>query len=183
LGHLINGIDRTRALRGAVCGAVAAGVWAGEQPLDKALLGSGFDDLELLGRLATRSDGGWLAPGLVLHLQNGAVFGALYALVAPSLPVAPALRGPLAAMTEHLASWPLVLVVDRFHPARRELPRLWGNRRAFAQATVRHLLFGVVLGELERRLNPPGDAAPPEPETTFSSNGHGSLENALSVET
>jgi hypothetical protein len=44
---------------------------------------------------------------------------------------------------------------DRFHPARGNLPRLTGNRRALAQATWRHLLFGVVLGELERRANRP----------------------------
>jgi hypothetical protein len=46
-------------------------------------------------------------------------------------------------------------VSDRLHPARAELPRLAGNGRALAQATWRHLLFGVVLGELERRLDPP----------------------------
>ncbi len=181
--YLINGINRTRALRGAVCGALAAGVWAAEQPLDKGLLGSRFDDLELLGRLVTRDGDDWLAPGLALHLQNGAVFGAVYALVAPSIPLPPVLRGPVAALSEHLLSWPLVLVSDRFHPARRTLPRLWGNRRAFAQATARHLLFGLVLGELERRLNPSEEATPPEPEAVFSSNGHGSIGNALPVET
>lgn len=162
---------------------MAAGVWAGEQPLDKALLSSRFDDLELLGRVVTREGDSWLAPGLLLHLQNGAAFGAVYSLVAPSLPVPPVLRGPLAGLTEHLLSWPLVLITDRFHPARAELPTLWGNRRAFAQATVRHLLFGLVLGELERRVNPPVEAPPAETEADYSSNGHGSLEHALSVET
>jgi hypothetical protein len=180
---LIGAIDRARVLRGALCGAIAAGVWAGAQPLDKALLGSRFDDLELLGRLTVGDADDWLAPGLILHLQNGAVFGGVYAAFAPSLPVAAVLRGPAAAMSEHLLSWPLVLVVDRFHPARRQLPRLWGNWRAFAQATVRHLLFGIVLGELERRLNPPPEPAAFEAEAVFSSNGHGSLENALSLET
>jgi hypothetical protein len=67
------------------------------------------------------------------------------------------------------------------HPARRQLPQLAGNRRAFAQATWRHLLFGVVLGELERRLNAEPEPVPPEPEIEFSSNGHGSLERAVSV--
>jgi hypothetical protein len=162
---------------------VAAGVWAGEQPLDQALLSSRFDDLEFLGRLVTRDGDGWLAPGLLLHLQNGAAFGAVYSLIAPSLPVPSVLRGPIAGMTEHLLSWPLVLISDRFHPARKQLPRLWGNRRAFAQATVRHLLFGLVLGELERRVNPAGEPPPTEPEADYSSNGHGSLEHALSVET
>jgi hypothetical protein len=62
-----------------------------------------------------------------------------------------------------------------------ELPKLWGSGRAFAQATWRHLLFGLILGELERRLNAGPEAAPPQPEAAYSSNGHGSLETALSV--
>ena len=51
--------------------------------------------------------------------------------------------------------------VDRVHPARSDLPQLWGSGRAFAQATWRHVLFGFVLGELERRLNPPEELARP----------------------
>jgi hypothetical protein len=78
--------------------------------------------------------------------------------------------------------WPLGALSDRFHPARGDLPRLMGNRRAFAQATWRHLLFGVVLGELERRLNAEPEPAPLQPEAEYSSNGHGSLEHAMSVE-
>ncbi len=38
-------------------------------------------------------------------------------------------------------------------PPRDDLPRLFGSRAALAQATWRHLLFGIVLGELERRVN------------------------------
>jgi hypothetical protein len=38
------------------------------------------------------------------------------------------------------------------HPARRELEPLTGNRRALAQATWRHLVFGAALGLLEPRL-------------------------------
>jgi hypothetical protein len=91
------------------------------------------------------------------------------------------LRGPIAALAEHLALWPLAAVSDRLHPARNDIGRLSGNRRAFAQATWRHLLFGLVLGELERRLNAGPEAAPPQPEAAYSSNGHGSLETALSV--
>jgi hypothetical protein len=72
-------------------------------------------------------------------------------------------------------------VADRLHPARSELPRLGGNRRAFAQATWRHVLFGVVLGELERRLNAEPEPTPPEPQLEFSSNGHGTLRHAVTV--
>lgn len=146
-------------LRGALAGGAAAGVWALQQPLDKRAFRGGYDDVELLGRAlaphARRSR--WYPLGLVLHVQNGALFGAVYAgAVAPSLAragVPAAARGPLVAQVENFGLWPLGRLSDRFHPARDELPRLGGNRRALAQATWRHLLFGVVLGELERRWN------------------------------
>jgi hypothetical protein len=173
-------IDRTNTLRGAACGAVAAAVWALQQPLDKRLFASGYDDVELLGK-AVRRDHGWYLAGLALHLQNGAVFGAAYANIAPALPLPPSLRGPVLALVEHLARWPLGAVSDRLHPARTNLPKLAGNRRSFAQATWRHLLFGVILGELERRVNVTPDAAPPEPAADYSSNGHGSLDHAVTV--
>ncbi len=175
------GIDRTRTLRGAVCGALAAAVWAFQQPLDKRLFDSGYDDVELLGKSITRGDA-WYPVGLALHLQNGAVFGAVYANVAPAIPLPVAARGPALALAEHLAFWPLGALSDRFHPARQELPRFAGNRRAFAQSTWRHLLFGLALGELERRVNAAPEPAPPEPSADYSSNGHGSLEHAVSVE-
>jgi hypothetical protein len=174
-------MDRTRTLRGAVSGVVAAAVWALQQPLDKALFSSRYDDVELLGKAITR-DAGWLPIGLGVHLADGALFGAVYANVASAIPVAPVLRGPVAALSEHVALWPLVALTDRLHPARAELPSLRGNRVAFLQAAWRHLLFGLVLGELERRINAEPEPEPSEPDTPYSSNGHGSLEHAVSVD-
>jgi hypothetical protein len=177
---LRGGIDRTRTLRGAVCGAVAAAVWALQQPLDKLAFGSRYDDVELLGKAVTHGEG-WYPIGLALHMQNGAAFGAAYAFVAPAIPLPPMLRGPAAGLLEHALLWPLAAVTDRVHPARKEMPSLAGNRRALAQATWRHLLFGVVLGELERRVNAEPEQTPPGPEPDFSSNGHGSIERAVTV--
>jgi hypothetical protein len=174
------GIDRTRTLRGAACGVLAAAVWALEQPLDKALLSNRYDDVELLGKAVTTGDG-WYPVGLALHLSNGALFGAAYSNLAPSVPLPAACRGPALALAEHGLLWPLVAITDRFHPARRQLPELAGNRRAFAQAALRHLLFGLVLGELERRLNAAPEPAPFPVEADWSSNGHGSLEHAVSL--
>jgi hypothetical protein len=56
------------------------------------------------------------------------------------------------ALAEHVALYPLSYFVDRHHPARGEtgIPPLFTNPRAFAQATLRHALFGVVLGRLSR---------------------------------
>jgi hypothetical protein len=181
LAELATVTVRTRTLRGAVSGAVAAAVWAAEQPLDKLLLGSQYDDVELLGRAVVGGEA-WYPAGIALHVSNGAVFGAVYSNLAPFLPLPPVLRGPALAVTEHLGLWPLLVASDRFHPARKQLPRLSGNRRAFAQATLRHLLFGLVLGELERRLNAAPEPAPPLRPPDVSSNGHGSLEHAISAE-
>jgi hypothetical protein len=174
------GLDRTKTLRGAVSGAVAAAVWAVQQPLDKRVFSSRYDDIELLGKAVTR-DAGWFPVGFGIHMANGALFGAVYANVAPALPVSPGLRGPVVALSEHVGLWPLVALTDRLHPARNELPKLRGNRGAFLQGAWRHLLFGFILGELERRINAEPEPEPPEPESHYSSNGHGSLEHAVSV--
>lgn len=171
-------IDRSRTLRGALAGAVAAAVWSVQQPLDMRMFGVPYDDTELLGTLVTRGPG-WRVAGQVMHVANGALFGAVYANVAPTLPLPAAAKGPAAGMAEHLATWPSTALVGRLHPAGASFPRLWGDHRAFAQATWRHLLFGTVLGEVERRLNPPVTAAPaPEPQdagTAAQTNGHGTL--------
>jgi hypothetical protein len=169
-------IDRAKTVRGALAGAVAAGAWAAQQPLDKVLFGVDYDDTELLGKAFTRGRA-WPLVGAFVHLGNGAALGALYAVVAPRMPIPSWSRGPIVALAEHLATWPLTFVVERVHPARGELPKLSGSLPAFAQATWRHLLFGVVLGELERRLNPPADPDLPPFEHLVSSNGHGKLEH------
>jgi hypothetical protein len=157
--------DRTRTLRGALAGSVGAAVWLAQQPLDRRVFGCDHDDAELLGRLVAGGRPEAAAVGTVLHLQNGALFGAAYATLAPELRVPPVLRGPLAGLVEHLATWPALAFVD---------PRLFRSRRGFAQSAWRHALFGLVVGELERRLNPPAGDLEPVDEAAVASNGHGS---------
>jgi hypothetical protein len=163
-------IDRAQTVRGALAGAVAAGVWAAQQPLDQRVFGVEYDDTEILGKLVTRGPA-WRPIGVAMHLANGAVFGAAYSAAAPSLQLPSWARGPLAALAEHAATWPTMALVSR---------PLFANPRAIAVATWRHMLFGVVLGELERRLNAPEDAEIPSYEQVASTNGHGDLEAALS---
>ena len=174
--------DRAQTLRGALAGAVAAGVWAVQQPLDKRVFATDYDDAELLGKLVTRGPA-WVAVGTAMHVANGAILGAAYANVAPRMPLPSWARGPAAALAEHASTWPLMAVAEQLHPARGDFPRhLATSPRAFAQALWRHLLFGVVLGELERRLNAVPEPAPPASDPDFSSNGHGSLEAAITAE-
>src|SRR3954453_21614665 len=125
--------DRTRTARGALAGGVAAAVSAAQQPLDKRVFGVDYDDAEVLGRFIARGPGGYAA-GLALHLTNGALFGAVYANLAPALPGPRWLRGSLAGLAQHLATWP-----GLSFPAKMtgyvQLPPLWGSWPAFAQAT------------------------------------------------
>jgi hypothetical protein len=169
-------MELRRTLNGALAGATAAGIWAAQQPLDKRIFGTRYDDVELLGKVIMRGSG-WQAVGLGIHLLNGAAFGAAYALVRPLVPAPPLAAGAGVALAEHVTLWPLATLVDRHHPARADLEPLAGNRRAFAQGAWRHLLFGLVLGELERRLNRAGEFEPLE-EVPVSSNGHGNIEHA-----
>jgi hypothetical protein len=115
-------------------------VWAAQEPLDMRVFGVPYSDPELLAKPL----GGSRAAGIPIHLTNGAVFGALYSLVADDLRAPAALKGVGAGLAEHLATWPVM----RFLPS----VNLWGNHRAFAQAAWRHLLFGAVLGFVYDRL-------------------------------
>ena len=141
------------SLRGGVAGAIATVVMTLEQPLDKRLFDSKYDDVEILGKLVTRGDD-WRPIGFALHVQNGAIFGAAYVWVKPHLPGPAVVRGLLMGLIQHVATWPTAApLMDRYHPARKELPKLAANRRAFGQATIRHAVFGIVLGFLEHALN------------------------------
>lgn len=136
-------------MRAARAGSLAAAVWAAAEPLDRRLFRSDYSDLAVLGKAFTRGRR-WRAVGLALHLGNGAAFGlALDAAARRTGRDARTLALPAAA-TEHLASWPLCLAVDRLHPAQGEpgVPPLFASGRAFGQATVRHLLFGALLRRL-----------------------------------
>lgn len=129
-------------MRAAAAGAVAALAWAAVEPLDRRLLRHDYSDVAVLGKVITRG-AGWRPAGLALHAANGAVF----ALAARRLRQPP-LR---LAVVEHMTLFPLGYAVDRLHPARGEagLAPLW-SKRAFAQATWRHLLFGAILARLAR---------------------------------
>jgi hypothetical protein len=119
-------------------GATAALVWAALEPLDRRLLRHGYSDVEMLGKLVTRTRA-WPVAGLALHAANGAAF----AVVCRRLRVRPF----RLAMIENAALFPLAALVDRKHPARDELANLF-TVRGLVQATARHAVFGVVLGAL-----------------------------------
>jgi len=136
-------------LRAAAAGGAAAAVWAAQEPLDQRLFRCDYSDVAILGKAVTRG-GGWRAAGLAFHIANGAAFGVAYRELLVRRGGSPRRLALAMALGEHLALYPLCALVDRFHPARGTpgIPPLATNGRAFAQATWRHTLFGVVLGRL-----------------------------------
>jgi len=137
--------------RAAAAGAAAATVWALQEPLDKRVFRCDYSDVALLGKAVTRGRH-WRAIGLAAHAANGAVFGLAFDEVGRRVAVPLRRLAVGMALAEHVALYPLSWFVDRYHPARGSpgVPPLVTNPRAFAQATWRHLLFGVVLGRLVR---------------------------------
>jgi hypothetical protein len=124
----------------AAAGAAAALVWAAVEPLDRRLFHHDYSDVAMLGKALTHSRA-WPVAGLALHVVNGAGFG----VAARRLRV----NAVALALVENTLLFPLGAAVDRFHPARGErgVAPLF-TVRGFAQATVRHLVFGAVLERL-----------------------------------
>lgn len=136
-------------VRSAAAGAVAATAWGLLEPLDRRLLRCDYSDVALLGKAFTRGRG-WRAVGFGVHALNGVGFGLAYEEVRRRSGIPPRRLALGLALAEHVALYPLSYLVDRYHPARGEpgIPPLLTNGRAFAQATLRHAVFGVVLGRL-----------------------------------
>src|SRR3954454_15963441 len=88
----LRGVEWQRSVNGALAGAAAAAVWAAQQPLDKRLFRSDYDDLEILGKLVARDDS-WPLAGFALHVQYGAFFGAAYSQLRAFIPGPTVTRG------------------------------------------------------------------------------------------
>ena len=145
-----------RAFGAGVGGALAYLV---AQTLDRRLVNSRSDDLILLGGLVTQRRPIWRPLGFLLHLLAGGIFGIIFeSLVAPRLPGPYGLRGVLMAQAENVLLWPLLIPIDRIHPAIRSGELAPTNRPVyFGQAVWRHLVLGAVMGALLGR--PPAEPA------------------------
>ena len=131
--------------RFATAGAVAAIVWALAEPVDRRIFRSDYSDVAVLGKFVTTGRGWRPDRPRCCTRRTARAFGLAYR-------EAKRRRGWSAlrlAMLEHLALYPLSALVDRRHPARGSagIPKLL-TPRAFAQATVRHAVFGAALGRL-----------------------------------
>jgi hypothetical protein len=133
-------------VRFAAAGAAAATAWALLEPVDRRLFRYDYSDVAVLGKLVTRGPH-WRAAGLTMHAGNGAAFGLAYLAATRRFGVS----ALALALAEHVSLYPLSTLVDRYHPARgtEGIPKL-ADPRAFGQATLRHAVFGALLGRLAR---------------------------------
>ena len=110
-------------MQAALAGGAAAAVWGLVEPLDRRVFRFPYSDIAILGKLVTRGPH-WRAIGWAWHVANGAlaglVFWAIYDLIGGNA----FWLAILFALVEHLLTYPLALLADRFHPARGdpELP-------------------------------------------------------------
>ena len=127
---------------------MAALVWGALEPIDRWVFRHDYSDVAVLGKAFTRGPG-WRPLGFAIHALNGAVFGTVYYEVAKRVSREPRRLAVELALLEHVTLFPTGMLVDRHHPARGEpgLATLF-SKRAFGQATMRHALFGAVLGAL-----------------------------------
>jgi hypothetical protein len=119
-------------LRAAAAGATAATIWGLLEPVDQRIFRSPYSDVEIVG-------GGNRTLGFVVHGLNGVVFGLAFDAVRRRAAIDQRRLALTLALAEHVALWPLMGLVR---------PQFVGSPRAFAQATARHALFGVLLGRL-----------------------------------
>lgn len=144
----------TRVARAAMAGVAGAVAYLVEQELDRRVANPRSNDLVLLGGLVTSNAAVWHPLGFGMHLAAGAVFGVVFdAIVAPLLRGPYWLRGVVMGQVENVALWPLIVLVDRVHPAVRSGTIAPLNRPVyFAQSVLRHVALGAVLGLV---LGPP----------------------------
>jgi hypothetical protein len=138
-------------LRAVGAGAVAALVWGALEPLDRRIFRHDYSDVAVLGKAFTQGPG-WRPLGFAIHALNGAIFGLIYYEIARRVSRDPRRLALDLALLEHLTLFPTGQLVDRHHPARGEpgVERLF-SLPALGQATIRHALFGKLLGALANR--------------------------------
>jgi hypothetical protein len=133
-------------LRGVVAGAAAGIAWRAVEPLLQREFRSPYSDAGIACRFVSRS----AAAEFATQAAGGAVFGAVFARAGG--------RGinqaVAAALVENALLWPLVGIVQRFHPDVRsgDWPKPLTDPGSLRVSFAGHAIFGVLLGAL---LDPP----------------------------
>jgi hypothetical protein len=135
-----------------MAGLAGGAAFATVMKADMALSGRRVDDFQLLAGFGPTRDK-WRVVGPIIHAANSITVGALYAIVSDRLPGSGWRKGLLFALAENSLLWPILIVLDRVHPAIQagELP-VFNRPWPFLVENVRHAAFGIVLGSVYERL-------------------------------
>ena len=135
-----------------LAGLAGGASFAAVMKLDMALSGRHVDDFQLLAGFGpTRNR--WHVVGPIIHAINSISLGGIYAVVVELLPGSGWRKGLTFALTENTLLWPVIIVLDRVHPAIRagQLPA-YNRPWPFFVENLRHAAFGIVLGTVYERL-------------------------------
>jgi hypothetical protein len=145
-------MDKQRMIAGALAGLAGGAAFAAVMKFDMAISGNPVNDFKLLGGFGPAREH-WQVTGPLVHGVNSAALGVAYASVADRMTGPGWLRGLVFALAENTLLWPIMIVLDRVHPAIHsgELPKF--NRPwPFVAENLRHAAYGFVLGALYERL-------------------------------
>lgn len=131
----------------AIAGAAAGLAYLATMELDLKAFNHDADDRKFLAGIAEHDPVKAKKIGTGIHAFNSIALATAYAAVAHDRIPGPAwLRGVIFANVENALLYPLC-ALDQKHPLVKsgDLDRYW-NKTAFAQAVVRHVAYGAVLG-------------------------------------
>ncbi|MEX2470883.1 MAG: DUF6789 family protein [Gemmatimonadota bacterium] len=127
------GIDTGRAITAGILGTAVMtvmGIWVaplmGIPPMNPAVM--------LAGAM-----GGMLALGWIAHFAIGTILALIYAVVAPSLPGPPALRGALYGIAPFLVAQAVMMPM-------MGMPFFSGSVAMVMGSLIGHLIYGAVVG-------------------------------------
>ena len=100
-------------VQAGLAGATAAAAWGLVEPLDQRWFRFPYSDIAILGKFATRGPH-WRAVGWTMHIVNGAVAGLVFWALFEWLGTNAFWFAIAFAMVEHLVTYPLTLLTDRF---------------------------------------------------------------------
>jgi hypothetical protein len=148
----MEGLNSRRIVAGMLAGLAGGAAFAAVMKADMALSGRRVDDFQLLADFGPTRDK-WQVVGPVIHAVNSVSVGALYAIVTDRMPGTGWRNGLAFALVENTLLWPILIVLDRVHPAIKvgELP-VYNRPWPFLVENLRHAAFGIVLGSVFERL-------------------------------
>ncbi|HYI16558.1 MAG TPA: DUF6789 family protein [Thermomicrobiales bacterium] len=145
-------VSWSRIVAGMLAGLAGGAAFAAVMELDMALSRRRVDDFQLLAGFGPTRDK-WRVVGPLVHSINSVSLGGLYGVVAQFIPGTGWRKGLTFALAENTLLWPIIIVLDRVHPAIRsgELP-VYNRPWPFLVENLRHATFGIVLGTVYERL-------------------------------